>query len=313
MVHEPEKWYDYRRGEWPALPTDHQWIPIELKHIGNAPFYIFCSCSENITTLTLAPIQVHWDNQALVDYCNDAREQSCPQFPNDALKASWDMLQAVVRLAKLLPQIIIHKIKGHRDRQVALDKLSRPAKLNVQADKLVDIDWQSHERFVNTFKDGPHIFLVKFLHGWLPVGKEVFRTPVGAHPAISPSKVSNISSHALTQNVATSIRCRNTAGPLQIAASAQLTKSLSSHKDRTSMQPDTDDGITTTYANTDNSPHQYMFPSPQNHIPHYNVGDNNHNSESSLDVKQPDNHSNPTTIKTDKQTHRHIKMLIAIS
>ncbi|KAG7350796.1 hypothetical protein IV203_010156 [Nitzschia inconspicua] len=36
-----------------------------------------------------------------------------------------------------------------------------------------DIDWQSHERSVNTFKDGPHIFLVMFLHGWLPVGKSV--------------------------------------------------------------------------------------------------------------------------------------------
>ncbi|KAG7347314.1 hypothetical protein IV203_016019 [Nitzschia inconspicua] len=44
--------------------------------------------NENTTTLTLAPIQVHWDNQAMVDYCNDAREQSCPQFPNDALKPS---------------------------------------------------------------------------------------------------------------------------------------------------------------------------------------------------------------------------------
>ncbi|KAG7367959.1 hypothetical protein IV203_030702 [Nitzschia inconspicua] len=29
-----------------------------------------------------------------------------------------------------------------------------------------DIDWQSHERSINTFKDGPHIFLVKFLHPW---------------------------------------------------------------------------------------------------------------------------------------------------
>ncbi|KAG7357289.1 hypothetical protein IV203_001977 [Nitzschia inconspicua] len=150
------------------------------------------------------------------------------------LAPSWDVLQAVVRLAKILPQITFYHIKGHQDRQVALDTLSWPTKLNVQADKLarnyqclssrknipaptiegthyhliyngqtvtskhrkhirdhrrtkelktyimqktqtleaafVEIDWQSHERSVNMFKDGPHIFLVKFLHGWLQVG-----------------------------------------------------------------------------------------------------------------------------------------------
>ncbi|KAG7361856.1 reverse transcriptase RNA-dependent DNA polymerase [Nitzschia inconspicua] len=201
--------------------------------------------------LTLAPMQVYCDNEALVENVNNAREQSRPQFPNDALKASWDVLQAVVRLAKLLPQITFHHIRGHQDTQVPLDKLSRPAKLNVQADKLAgsyqrlsshktiqapmidgtnchliydgqtvaskhrknirdhrrtkelktyikqktgmseaafaDIDWQSHERSVNTFKDGPHIFLVKFLHGWLPVGKLVSRYNPIKYPSACPS------------------------------------------------------------------------------------------------------------------------------
>ncbi|KAG7347746.1 hypothetical protein IV203_016451 [Nitzschia inconspicua] len=76
------------------------------------------------------------DNQVLVDHVNEAGEQSRPQFRNDALKAIWDVLQALVRLAKLLPQITFHHIKGHQDRQVALGKLSRSAKLHVQADKL---------------------------------------------------------------------------------------------------------------------------------------------------------------------------------
>ncbi|KAG7374486.1 hypothetical protein IV203_013581 [Nitzschia inconspicua] len=201
--------------------------------------------------LSLAPMQVYCDNKALVENVNKAREQSRPQFPNDALKASWDVLQAVVRLAKLLPQITFHHIRGHQDTQVALDKLSRPAKLNVQADKLAgsyqhlsshkniqapmiegtnchliydgqtvaskhrkhirdhrrtkelktyikqktgmseaafaDIDRQSHERSVNTFKDGPHIFLVKFLHGWLPVGKLVSRYNPVKYPSACPS------------------------------------------------------------------------------------------------------------------------------
>ncbi|KAG7338978.1 hypothetical protein IV203_016255 [Nitzschia inconspicua] len=81
--------------------------------------------------LTLAPTHVYCDNQALVDHVNEAREQSRPQYPNEALKSSLDVLQAVVRLAKLLPQITFHHIKGHQNGQVALDKLSRPAKLNV--------------------------------------------------------------------------------------------------------------------------------------------------------------------------------------
>ncbi|KAG7342617.1 hypothetical protein IV203_020561 [Nitzschia inconspicua] len=50
-----------------------------------------------------------------------------------------------------------------------------------------DIDWQSHKRSVNTFKDGPHIFLVKFLHGWLPVGKLVSRYNPVKYPSACPS------------------------------------------------------------------------------------------------------------------------------
>ncbi|KAG7358729.1 hypothetical protein IV203_015318 [Nitzschia inconspicua] len=196
-----------------------------------------------------------------------------PRFSNEALKASWDVLQAVVRLPKLLPQITFHHIKGHQDRQVAVDKLSWSAKLNVQADKLAgnyqrlsshqntpapmiggthchliyngqtvaskhrkhirdhrrtkqlktykiqktqmseaalaDIDWQSHERSINTFKDGPHIFLVKFLYGWLSqsVGKLVsrydpFKYPSVCNPAMSPLKILSTTSHSPTHSIA---------------------------------------------------------------------------------------------------------------
>ncbi|KAG7348858.1 hypothetical protein IV203_011455 [Nitzschia inconspicua] len=103
-------------------------------------------------------MQVFCDNEALVENVNKAREQSRPQFPNDALKASWDVLQAVVRLAKLLPQKTFHHIRGHQDTQVALDKLSRPAKLNVQADKLAG-NYQrlsSHKNIPAPMIDGTH-------------------------------------------------------------------------------------------------------------------------------------------------------------
>ncbi|KAG7358621.1 hypothetical protein IV203_015210 [Nitzschia inconspicua] len=49
------------------------------------------------------------------------------------------------------------------------------------------IDWQSHERSLNTFKNSPHIFLVKFLHGWLPVGKSVSRYNPVKYPSACPS------------------------------------------------------------------------------------------------------------------------------
>ncbi|KAG7374956.1 hypothetical protein IV203_014051 [Nitzschia inconspicua] len=112
--------------------------------------------------LTLAPMYVYCDNEALVENVNNAREQSRPQFPNDALKASWDVLQAVVRLAKLLPQIIFHHIRGYQDTEVALDKLSRPAKLNIQADKLAG-NYQrlsSHKNIPAPMIDGTHCHLI---------------------------------------------------------------------------------------------------------------------------------------------------------
>ncbi|KAG7343290.1 hypothetical protein IV203_021235 [Nitzschia inconspicua] len=50
------------------------------------------------------------------------------------------------------------------------------------------------------FKDGPHIFLVKFLHGWLPVGKLVSRYNSVKYPSACPScdEPSEDSEHYLT-------------------------------------------------------------------------------------------------------------------
>ncbi|KAG7354527.1 hypothetical protein IV203_003883 [Nitzschia inconspicua] len=108
--------------------------------------------------LTLAPMHVYCDNEALVENVNNAREQSRPQFPDDALNARRDVLQAVVRLAKLLPQISFHHIRDHQDTQVALDQLSRPAKLNVQADKLAGSYQRlsSHNNIPAPMIDGTH-------------------------------------------------------------------------------------------------------------------------------------------------------------
>ncbi|KAG7373291.1 hypothetical protein IV203_034015 [Nitzschia inconspicua] len=60
-------------------------------------------------------------------------------------------------------------------------------KTQMSEDAFADINWQSHERSVNTFIDGPHIFLVKFLHGWLPVGKVISRYDPAKYPGACPS------------------------------------------------------------------------------------------------------------------------------
>jgi hypothetical protein len=49
------------------------------------------------------------------------------------------------------------------------------------------IDWSSHEHSVRNFKDGPHKFLIKFLHNLLPVGKRVSRYDPIKYPSKCPS------------------------------------------------------------------------------------------------------------------------------
>ncbi|KAG7368155.1 hypothetical protein IV203_030898 [Nitzschia inconspicua] len=60
-------------------------------------------------------------------------------------------------------------------------------KTQLSEDTFSDINGQSHERSFNTFKYGPHIFLVKFLHGWLRVGKLVPRYNPVKYPSACPS------------------------------------------------------------------------------------------------------------------------------
>jgi len=48
-------------------------------------------------------------------------------------------------------------------------------KANMDEGAFSEIDWNSHEQTVRSFQSGTRIFLVKFLHRWLPVGKHVSR------------------------------------------------------------------------------------------------------------------------------------------
>ncbi|KAG7345507.1 hypothetical protein IV203_033038 [Nitzschia inconspicua] len=60
-------------------------------------------------------------------------------------------------------------IRDHRRTKELKTYIKQKTRMSEAA--FADVDWQSHERSVNTFKDSPHVFLIKFLHGWLPVGK----------------------------------------------------------------------------------------------------------------------------------------------
>ncbi|KAG7366939.1 hypothetical protein IV203_029609 [Nitzschia inconspicua] len=69
------------------------------------------------------------------------------------------------------------------------------------------IDWQSHERSIHLqgCPPPPHILIVKFINGWLPLGKlypdmTLSSTQVNVHHVMSPSKSANTASHVLIQN-----------------------------------------------------------------------------------------------------------------
>ncbi|KAG7339098.1 hypothetical protein IV203_025828 [Nitzschia inconspicua] len=89
-------------------------------------------------------------------------------------------------------------IRDHRHTKELKTYIKQKTQMSEAA--FADIDWQSHERSVNIFKDGPHIFLLKFLHGWLPVGKLVSRYGPAKYPSACPScdEPSEDSKHYLT-------------------------------------------------------------------------------------------------------------------
>jgi hypothetical protein len=80
-------------------------------------------------------------------------------------------------------------------------------KANMDEGAFSEIDWNSHEQTVRSFQSGTRIFLVKFLHRWLPVGKHVsrydptkYRGNCRSH-VMSPSKTSTTSLVVQTPNV----------------------------------------------------------------------------------------------------------------
>ncbi|KAG7343793.1 hypothetical protein IV203_021801 [Nitzschia inconspicua] len=83
-------------------------------------------------------------------------------FPTTPLKPVGMFCKRLYNLPNLFSQITFHHIRGHQDTQVALDTLGRPAKLNVQADKLAGNHQRlsSHKNTPAPVIEGTHCHLI---------------------------------------------------------------------------------------------------------------------------------------------------------
>ena len=58
-------------------------------------------------------------------------------YPGITLTADWDVLQAITTTIQMLPiPPTLQHVKGHQDRDRAIELLSLPAQLNIEADYL---------------------------------------------------------------------------------------------------------------------------------------------------------------------------------
>ena len=199
----------------------------------------------------LPPTSLWCDNLAVVNTVNKLTNRQRPTFPNETLRPSWDILQAVCKHFTNHPDLTLQHVKGHQDQKASLQDLPFPAKLNIAADKLAtefqhvsshvdgqgplipgtgchlrinrqvipshqrrnlrrrrggkallqyiqtkhqlssenvdQIDWESHTHAIHTFRQKSPAFIIKFLHKWLPVGRQVYRYNPTAYASRCPS------------------------------------------------------------------------------------------------------------------------------
>ncbi len=84
----------------------------------------------------LPPISIWCDNQAVVNTINKITHRKRPSFPNDTIRPSWDIIQAVCTRFCQHPNLTIQHVKGHQDSQGDVKDLPFQARLNIEADKL---------------------------------------------------------------------------------------------------------------------------------------------------------------------------------
>ena len=63
----------------------------------------------------LQPTTIWCDNLSVVKTANKLISRNRPEFPNETLRPSWDILQAIRRNFKLHPEFTLLHVKGHQD------------------------------------------------------------------------------------------------------------------------------------------------------------------------------------------------------
>jgi hypothetical protein len=76
------------------------------------------------------------DNVAVVKTGNKIRSRKRPEFPNETLTLSWNMLQAIRTNFHLHPDLSLFHVKGHQDKSLDPSELPFQSQLNIQADAL---------------------------------------------------------------------------------------------------------------------------------------------------------------------------------
>jgi hypothetical protein len=79
------------------------------------------------TTNTFAPIELLCNNDVLVKKVKKLRKSIRPEFPNDTLVPSWDVLQRITKnLQKFPDESNILWIPSHQDNKTPLEQLLPP-------------------------------------------------------------------------------------------------------------------------------------------------------------------------------------------
>lgn len=98
---------------------------------------IFLFLVHQYAKTSIPHVKLLCDNKALIEKVDAMAKCPRPQFPNETLDPSWDVLQQIQRLLRWLPQgYTAQWIKGHQDAISPAANLTTEAKLNIQADKL---------------------------------------------------------------------------------------------------------------------------------------------------------------------------------
>jgi ribonuclease HI len=126
--------------------------------VNGTPINSFCSEAHALLSVLvylnlladyfLAPVSdikicIYTDSESNVKRIIQNCHRKQPEFPNETLRPSWDLHQAIHGESTNLPNVTIHYIKAHQDRTTSNAELSKEAKLNIEADKLAEEAYSS--------------------------------------------------------------------------------------------------------------------------------------------------------------------------